>query len=58
MREIFKESLKKMILNYFNWRFSRSSMPLSMYKIQVIIFEEKTKIDDEMRLSTYWKERI
>lgn len=58
MLEIHKESLKKSILNYLGFRFSRQRRPLSSFRIQVIIFEEKTEIDDEMKIVTKWKEVI
>ena len=58
MQEILKESLKKMILNYFGFRFSRQREPLSSFRIKVIIFKETTEIDNEMRVITKWKEVI
>jgi len=58
MQEILKESLKKMILNYLGFRFSRQREPLSSFRIKVIIFEEKMEIDNEMKIITKWKEVI
>jgi len=58
MREILKESLKKIILNYFGFRFSKQRTPLSSYRIKIIIFKEKTEVDDQMRVITEWKEVI
>ena len=56
MQEILNENLKKRILNYLGFRFSRQRRPLSSFKIQVIIFREETKIDNEMKVITKWKE--
>lgn len=54
MQEILKESLKKMILNYLGFRFSRAREPLSSFRIKVIILKENYSTD---RIE-YWKEVI
>ncbi len=59
MREILKESLKKMILNYLGFRFSRSREPLSSFKVGIIIYKETIITEDEPRkFLTKWKEVI
>ena len=58
MQEILKESLKKKILNYLGFRFSRQREPLSSFKVKVIIFKKTIEIVDEINLITKWKEVI
>lgn len=58
MQEILKESLKKIILNYIGFRFSRQREPLSSFKVFVIVKKERINRINDGIVVHEWKEAI
>lgn len=58
MREIENEAMKKKILNYLGFRFSRQREPLSAFRIKVIVYKIGYELDIRDDHIKSWKEVI
>jgi hypothetical protein len=58
MKEIYKDELKKSILNYIGFRFSKQREPLSSFKVFVIVKKEMINRANESIIVHEWKEVI